>query len=786
MRRLSGLAWPPLLWALVSLACSLVSPSPQQPTPNVVIPSQPPSTPVPFTPVTTLQGKIAYASERDGVWQIIAMNADGSDETSLTEAFGTYSRPAWSPGGDKIGMRIDTATGSGIAVMDVRHESGRLAGSQPIAIVNAFADGPRWSPDGKKLVYSVAEGNSGWRTYIADLGSGTAQHITGIPENAVDPDWSPDGTRIVFSNYTDQRQIRDLYAINVDGTGLVQLTDTSEINESMPAWSPDGRRIAFAAVENQADGSPRQDIFLMDSDGSNLIQLTTDPGGDFDPSWSPDGKQLAFVSERDANNDSNYEIYLINVDGTGEMRLTNNRYTDRWPTWRAEQAEDAQPAACQPGMSMVENVTIPPGTRFAIPQPFTKVWRVQNTGTCTWTPSSYSLRFVEGEQMGAGVDVMIPGAIQPGATVDLVLPLTAPRASGSHTGKWEVFDGQGSPLLGADGQSEALEVAIEVLPEGESLLPQPLYFLSERGGNSQLWRLEANARTLTQVTNGPQPVISFDVAENGRIAFVSQNQVILTDRDGGDRMVIAALAEGGFGFNVAWSPGGDRLAYRSGGIRVYDMQTARDTLLIADSESRTPGMFLYEPFGWSPDGSKLLVRVYLWESGAFRVISSSDGTVLAEFPLEDSAWSTDSQAVYYASASSTGMMPGDPGLWRAPLTGEKPQPLISKANVWWPAQSPDGSLLFFMHPPAFASEPDYLVLPYRSDPSAGDRILLHSQPLILSPNDTFNVRWTKDARQYVAQIVRPALDVSEVLLYSPDGTLPLFLMQEIGSFDWGT
>jgi hypothetical protein len=175
-------------------------------------------------------------------------------------------------------MRIDVGTGLGIAVMDVRHEEGRLVGSQPIAVASVFADGPRWSPDGKKLVYSAAEEGRGWQTYIADLGAGSSQQLSAIPENSIDPDWSPDGSRIVFSYYPAIRQIRDLFVINTDGCAG-RLTVPRPIKR--PAWSPAGpdclplqRRIRFK--------NPKRDIFIMDSAGSVLSSSRT-ATGDFVP-----------------------------------------------------------------------------------------------------------------------------------------------------------------------------------------------------------------------------------------------------------------------------------------------------------------------------------------------------------------------------------------------------------------------------------------------------------------------------------------------------------------------
>ncbi|MGE5250052.1 MAG: NBR1-Ig-like domain-containing protein [Bacteroidota bacterium] len=789
MRRFARLIYAPLLLiSAVSLACSLFSPAPGPTSaPSPAAPS-PADTAVPPAPVQTLKGKIAFSSERNGNWQIMAMNADGSDETSLTGELGAYARPSWSPDGNRIGMRMDITSGTGIAVMDVRHENGKLTGSQPIAVANAFADGPRWSPDGKRLVYSATRNDSGgWLTFIADLASGTTQQITAIPEHATDPDWSPDGSRIIFASYTDSsRQIRDLFVVNVDGTGLVQLTNTPTTNESAPAWSPDGSMIAFAAYEDRQESSPRQDLFIMNSDGSGIRQLTTDPAGDFDPAWSPDGTQLAFVSDRDANNDNNYEIYLIHADGSGEMRLTNNRYTDRWPAWRAERPEDGPAAACQPGIAAAADITIPPGTRFTAPQDFSKVWRLKNTGTCTWTPGAYRLRFVEGEQMGPASEIPVPGAIQPDTLADFVLPLTVPQEPGLHAGRWQLFDGEGKPVPGADGNPVSLVVQIQLVQPDPSLLPQPLYFVAGTRETAQLWRMETDAHTVTQVTNGPDPVLAFDIAPDGRVAYIAQDHVIVTDSMGGSRQAVASLEDAERRNGLAWSPDGSKLAYSLGGIRLHDLSSGEDVMLVANKQGNKPGMDVYEPVEWSPDGTKLLARVYLWEGMAARILSVSDGSVLVEFPMEQSAWAADSTSVYYASHSLPEFMPGEPGMWRVAAGGAQPEKVISNANTWWPTVASDGSLLFFMHPPELTAGPDFTVFPFRLDASGAQPALLNSPGLILHPNDTFIVRWTPDASRYLAQIVRPSLHVSEILLYDPDGSPPpLFLMHQAGQFEWG-
>jgi Tol biopolymer transport system component len=117
-----------------------------------------------------------------------------------------------------------------------------------------------------------------------------------------------------------------LYVMNPDGSGRQLLA----ANTTTPAWSADGRRIVFV------DGRGfRVDIYVMKADGSGLRNLTRTPARDFDPVWSPDGRKIAFLRERDAGrwppNFQNFEVYVMNADGSGQRRLTGK--TAHAPAW---------------------------------------------------------------------------------------------------------------------------------------------------------------------------------------------------------------------------------------------------------------------------------------------------------------------------------------------------------------------------------------------------------------------------------------------------------------------
>jgi Tol biopolymer transport system component len=212
--------------------------------------------------------KIAY-TRAGGVNQGVAViNANGTN--AVTIAAGAVSEPAWSPNGTKIAVRARNPGTNSFDIMVMNAD-----GSNKVFLTNdTFDDAmPRWSPDGTRIVFISNHGVADDIWVMNANGSGQTQLTTGFDGSS--PDWSPDGTKIAFS----RQGSGQIQVMNADGSNQVALAGAGA--DGQPSWSPDGTKIVFSSTIGGG-----RNIWSMNANGTGAVNVTNDNlGNNFSPRW---------------------------------------------------------------------------------------------------------------------------------------------------------------------------------------------------------------------------------------------------------------------------------------------------------------------------------------------------------------------------------------------------------------------------------------------------------------------------------------------------------------------
>jgi Tol biopolymer transport system component len=277
-------------------------------------------------------GRIAYVTDSRACddCHLFTVAPDGSDRLKLTDL--GVGGPRWSPDGSRLIVpafaddgRVATATmnadGSGFTVFEL-----------PGPTVNVACWG--WSPDGTRLACETWDETRPHRAsgvFTVDATDGQdLRRLTKNPFGSVDltGDFSPDGSRFAFIRFNDQRRNGNVavFVVNADGTGVTRLTPWTMNACCSVSWSPDGDRLLFGV-----DGS----LNTMATDGSDVTAIPLEAGEGFalafDASWSPDGAHLVFSMYLERL--GQVDIFTAAADGSDLVQLTDTRREEGFADW---------------------------------------------------------------------------------------------------------------------------------------------------------------------------------------------------------------------------------------------------------------------------------------------------------------------------------------------------------------------------------------------------------------------------------------------------------------------
>jgi TolB protein len=292
-----------------------------------------------------INGKIAFVSDRAGNNEIYTVRFTGDNLTRLTHNSKPDSAPSWSADGKKVaferGRSLYTMNAYGSRQRKVPNTSfynydlgGRLV---------SYGGNPAFSPSGRKIIYDAGD------IYTINVDGTNRTRITDYKpsdpyeENPpfANPVWSPVSNKIAFtwSTQIHVMPLSDLIGEKYLGDGPAPSQVTPRWTYR-PDWSPDGAQIAFECYYDPCSDSPSEppsvnpEIYKANANGTgDPIRLTNDPATDTYPGFSPGGGKIVFSSDRDGD----YDIYVMDADGTNVQQLTNNPAKDVLPDWQPVQ-----------------------------------------------------------------------------------------------------------------------------------------------------------------------------------------------------------------------------------------------------------------------------------------------------------------------------------------------------------------------------------------------------------------------------------------------------------------
>ncbi|MEJ7629368.1 MAG: hypothetical protein WKF54_07225 [Nocardioidaceae bacterium] len=288
---------------------------------------------VPAASATTpgSNGRLVFSEETAAGFQLFTMRADGSDVRQITSIDGDAVAPDWSPDGRRIVFELADADHAGIAI--IRSDGSGLRDLTPTGLQSQ----PAFTPDGRSIVYERFVPSTGDDSIWIMRRDGSGQRrLTRDPfageGGDTDPNVSPDGTTVSFVRVKESDVLQALYSVHIDGTNLQKLTPYALDVGIKHDWAPDGSRIAIITHADLAPAGTSANVATIRPDGTGLRKLTHYRGGEinaFTGSYSPDGRWIAYRLD----NHGKYSLSKIRTYGVLAQPIRRFVEAPRYIDW---------------------------------------------------------------------------------------------------------------------------------------------------------------------------------------------------------------------------------------------------------------------------------------------------------------------------------------------------------------------------------------------------------------------------------------------------------------------
>lgn len=281
-------------------------------------------------------GKIVYTSVVGSYSQIFVMGGDGSNKRQVVSSSCNDKGPKWSPDGKKI-LFSSIMPGTGTRQVFLIDEDG--ANLRQVTHAKYAAEQPDWFPDGQKIAYAGFEEDPQTKIaikgiYTQSINGGTPNLLTPPSVYPYNPSVTPDGNKIVFeANWAYGNQAGGLFMVNADGTEFIQLTWGGDYN---PDISPDGEKMAFSSIRS-SNNNLFQSIYVTEEHkvGASVTSQDINRASNEDPAFSPDSKKIIYAYKEGEMGD--FEIRTRDLETGDAKNLTDNAVQDKEPDWYWEE-----------------------------------------------------------------------------------------------------------------------------------------------------------------------------------------------------------------------------------------------------------------------------------------------------------------------------------------------------------------------------------------------------------------------------------------------------------------